>query len=232
MTDGKHGGALGAVYEAKGTAEVAALYDRWSDTYDHEMAVAGYRHPSICLALLARHLPRGSIPLLDAGAGTGLIGEWLGIIGYPHVEALDISEGMLAKAAAKGAYRALHILALGDTLPFAAGHFAGIVSAGVFTSGHVGAEGLDELIRICRPGGVIVLTVKNTLWETGFSARIAELEGQGRIARAEEVASVTAFLLSDEAPYLSGQSIAVDGAWTASFGDIALDPGLRERFDA
>ncbi|MFJ6428386.1 SDR family NAD(P)-dependent oxidoreductase [Microbacterium maritypicum] len=61
---------------------------------------------------------------------------------------------------------------------------------------------------------------------------LAEGPPMGRIARAEEVASVTAFLLSDEAPYLSGQSIAVDGAWTASFGDIALDPGLRERFDA
>ena len=67
MADGKHGGALGAVYEAKGQDEVAALYDRWSETYDHEMAVAGYRHPSICLALLARHLPRGAAPLLDAG---------------------------------------------------------------------------------------------------------------------------------------------------------------------
>ena len=102
MADGKHGGTLGAVYEAKGTDEVAALYDRWSETYDHEMAVAGYRHPSICLALLARHLPRGASPLLDAGAGTGLIGEWLAIMGYAHVEALDISEGMLAQAAEKG----------------------------------------------------------------------------------------------------------------------------------
>ncbi|MBT9405055.1 hypothetical protein KBY50_25645 [Salmonella enterica subsp. enterica serovar Typhimurium] len=43
---------------------------------------------------------------------------------------------------------------------------------------------------------------------------------------------MTAFLLSDEAPYLSGQYIAVDGAWTASFGDITLDPALRERFAA
>lgn len=59
---------------------------------------------------------------------------------------------------------------------------------------------------------------------------LAEGPPMGRIARAEEVAALTAFLLSDEAPYLSGQSIAVDGAWTASFGDIALDPGLRERF--
>ena len=186
MADGKHGGALGAVYEAKGTDEVAALYDGWAETYDHEMAIAGYRHPSICLALLSRHLPRGAAPLLDAGAGTGLIGEWLGIMGYPHVEALDISEGMLAKAALKGAYRAYHTLALGGPLPFADSHFAGIVSAGVFTSGHVGVEGLDELIRVCRPGGVIVLTVKNTLWNGGFSARIAELEGQGLVVRAEE----------------------------------------------
>lgn len=186
MADSRHDGALGAVYEAKDPQEIAELYDRWSLTYDSEMAMAGYRHPSICLALLARHLPRGAAPLLDAGAGTGLIGEWLDILGYPHVEALDISEGMLAKAAGKGAYKALHRLALGGTLPFADGHFAGIVSAGVFTSGHVGVEGLDELIRICRAGGVIVLTVKNTLWDSGFAARIAELEAEGLIARLEE----------------------------------------------
>jgi len=186
MADGKHAGALGAVYDAKRPEDVAALYDGWAETYDAEMAVAGYRHPTICLALLSRHLPRGATPLLDAGAGTGLIGEWLKIMGYPAVEALDISEGMLAQAARKNVYTRLHRLALGGPLPFASGYFGGIVSAGVFTSGHVGAEGLDELIRACRAGGVIVLTVKNTLWEGGFAARIAELEAQGAIRREEE----------------------------------------------
>lgn len=186
MADGHHEGALGQVYSAKKPEEVAALYDRWADTYDAEMAVAGYRHPSIALALLARHLPRGATPVLDAGCGTGLVGEWLGIVGYPEVEGLDISPGMLERARAKGAYSKLHNLALGGPLPFADGHFAGIVSAGVFTTGHVGAEGLDELIRICRPGGAIVLTVKNTLWEGGFAARIAELEARGMVTRAEE----------------------------------------------
>src|SRR5690606_30767801 len=178
----------GAVYGASGTQEVAALYDRWADTYDADMAAAGYRHPSICLALLARHLPRGAAPLLDAGAGTGLIGEWLSIMGYPHVEGLDISEGMLARAAAKGVYAGLHCAALGETLPFADGHFAGIVSAGVFTSGHVGIEGLAELIRICRPGGVMVLTVKDTLWQDGFGAHIDQLVRDGVVARLEETA--------------------------------------------
>ncbi|MER9137821.1 class I SAM-dependent methyltransferase [Mesorhizobium sp. M0830] len=186
MADSKHHGALGAVYAAKRPEEVAALYNRWSLTYDADMSAAGYRHPTICLALLARHLPRGAAPLLDAGAGTGLIGEWLNIAGYPQVEALDISEGMLAQAAHKGVYSALHCLALGGLLPFADGAYAGIISAGVFTSGHVGVEGLDELIRICRPGGIIVLTVKNTLWDQGFAARITELEAQGLISRVEE----------------------------------------------
>jgi len=186
MAEAKHAGALGAVYEAKRPEEVAALYDGWAGTYDAEMAVAGYRHPSIALALVSRHVPRGAAPLLDAGAGTGLIGEWLGIMGYPHVEALDISQGMLDQARKKGAYKAYHCLALGGSLPFADGHFAGIVSAGVFTSGHVGVEGLPELIRICRPGGVIVLTVKNTVWEGGFADEIARLERDGVVRRAEE----------------------------------------------
>jgi len=188
MTDSRHNRTLGAAYAAKRPEEVAAIYDSWSETYDADMSAAGYRHPTICLALLARHLPRGAEPLLDAGAGTGLIGEWLAITGYPRVEALDISQGMLDKAGAKGVYTALHRLAMGDALPFADGAYAGIVSAGVFTSGHVGVEGLDELIRICRPGGVIVLTVKNTLWQAGFAERIAGLEAQGRLKRVEETA--------------------------------------------
>ena len=181
-----HEGFLGAVYESKSTSDVAALYDTWAKTYDAEMALAGYRHPSICLALLSRHLPKGAAPILDAGAGTGLIGEWLGIMGYPHVEALDISEGMLAVAKTKSAYQAFHQLALGQTLPFATGHFAGVISAGVFTTGHVGAEGLDELVRITRPGGIIVLTVKGTLWTASFEAHAKNLELQNKLSRIEQ----------------------------------------------
>ena len=91
-------------------------------------------------------------------------------MGYTAVEALDISTGMLDVARAKGAYQQLHCLALGSDLPFADGYFAAIISTGVFTTGHVGAEALDELVRICRPGGAIVLTVKDTVWHGGFSA--------------------------------------------------------------
>jgi ubiquinone/menaquinone biosynthesis C-methylase UbiE len=94
-------------------------------------------------------------------------------MGYPKVEALDISEGMLAVAKGKNCYTDFHMLALGGALPFADGVYAGIISAGVFTSGHVGVEGLDELVRICAPNGVIVLTVKGALWDDGFAEHIA-----------------------------------------------------------
>lgn len=172
MGSGQHDGHLGAVYGAKAPEEVAAVYDGWAESYDAEMAKAGYRHPSIGVALLARHAPRGTGPILDAGCGTGLLGDWLGILGLSPVEGLDLSAGMLAVARRKGTYQALHQLALGGPLPFADGHFGAVISTGVFTTGHVGAEALPELARILAQGGPMVLTVKTTLWTGGFEAAL------------------------------------------------------------
>ncbi|WP_417408197.1 class I SAM-dependent DNA methyltransferase [Hoeflea sp.] len=183
---------LGAVYQAESADDVARVYDSWAEKYDDDMSLAGYRHPAISLAILARHVPKGEAPLLDAGAGTGLIGEWLAITGYSNVDALDISAGMLAVAERKGVYKGLHKAALGGTLPFSDDQFAAIISAGVFTSGHVGVEGLDDLLRVCAPGGTIVLTVKDVLWQASFSGRIAELEAAGVLT-----------LVDDTGPYVS-----------------------------
>ncbi|NCO85617.1 MAG: class I SAM-dependent methyltransferase, partial [Rhodobacterales bacterium] len=103
-------------------------------------------------------------------------------------EGLDISEGMLAVAARKGTYAAQHRAVLGEVLPFADGHFAGVVSTGVFTTGHVGAEALAELLRVTRPGGVLVLTVKDTVWEGGFAAAVAAAADEGLLRIEEETA--------------------------------------------
>ena len=59
---------LGAVYGAGSTEEVAGLYDRWAATYDADMSTAGYRHPTIGLALLARHLPALVMAAREIGA--------------------------------------------------------------------------------------------------------------------------------------------------------------------
>jgi predicted TPR repeat methyltransferase len=176
---------LDAVYTAKGPEEIARLYDAWSDSYDTDMGKAGYRHPAIAAALLARHLGRGAAPLLDAGAGTGLAGEWLGILGYPDVEALDLSEGMLAIAARKGVYKALHHAALGGALPLPAARFAGVICAGVLTTGHVGSEALPGLLEVTQPRGILVLTVKESLWSGSMEAAVAS-EPRARILEVTE----------------------------------------------
>jgi SAM-dependent methyltransferase len=169
----EHGGHLGAVYGAKAPDEIAAAYDSWAESYDADMAQTGYRHPAIGMALLARHLPRGATPILDAGVGTGLTGALLAILGWPEAWGIDISEGMLRVAARKQAYARLERAVLGEALPFFDAQFAAVISTGVFTTGHVGAEALPELVRITRPGGVLVLTVKDTLWTGGFEAALA-----------------------------------------------------------
>ena len=180
---------LDRVYASDSPDAVAEGYDRWAQSYDRDMGAGGYRHPTICLALLARHVPAHAGPVLDAGAGTGLIGEWLRIVGYEELVALDASEGMLEVARSKKAYDALYRAFLGETLPFADDHFAAAVCAGVFTLGHVGPEGLDDLLRVVRPGGCIVMTVKDKLYEGGFRSHVDALCEAGRCRVAEQTCS-------------------------------------------
>jgi SAM-dependent methyltransferase len=176
---------LDTVYNATNPDELSRAYDQWAQTYDNDMAEVGYRHPTVATALLARYAPAGASPILDAGAGTGLIGELLGTLGYPVVDALDASPGMLEIARRKNAYRELHHGFLGQPLPFDDDRYAAAVSTGVFTAGHVGAEGIPELCRVVRPGGPIVLTVKLTVWEDGFAEALDRSQADGAIQRLE-----------------------------------------------
>jgi predicted TPR repeat methyltransferase len=176
---------LDAVYGATNPEELSKAYDEWAKSYDSDMADVGYRHPAIAVGLVSRHLPAGSTPILDAGAGTGLVGELLDVMGYPVIDALDASEGMLEIARRKNVYRDLHHAFLGQTLPFETGHYAAAVSTGVFTAGHVGVEGLPELFRVVRLGGLIVLSVKMTVWDDGFEEYLGRADRDGAIGFVE-----------------------------------------------
>lgn len=59
---------------------------------------------------------------------------------------------------------------------------------------------------------------------------LAGLAPLRRIGDAHEIAAVAAFLLSTDASYLTGQSIAVDGGWTASLVPPRLDPVLAAHY--
>ena len=124
---------LRKAYLAKDAAETSGVYDDWAAAYETDMKDVGYAHPALVAAMLSRHLEPGGGEILDAGAGTGIMGEILAALGYANLVGLDASDGMLARAAAKGKYRELKHLYLGRPLDFADDRFAAVVSAGVFT---------------------------------------------------------------------------------------------------
>lgn len=180
---------LGRLYGAADLDELRSEYDRIASAYDSgvggDMAYASPR----AVAEVARRLLGTEAALLDAGAGTGLLGVELTRAGFRRLDGLDMSHGMLEEAKRKGVYRDLREAMLGETLPYQTGAFDGVVSAGVLTAGHAPATSLDELVRVTRRGGFVIFTLRSDQPLPGFDAMIAELEHAGRwelVERGEE----------------------------------------------
>jgi len=123
-------------------------------------------------------VPQGRI--LDAGAGTGLLGVALVARGFTSLDALDLSPAMLAEAERKGVYGELREGRLGDPLPFADGAYDAVAACGVLTTGHAPASCLDELVRITRHGGHLVFTLRSDRTPPGYDEKMAELDRSGR----------------------------------------------------
>jgi predicted TPR repeat methyltransferase len=167
---------LHRAYHAENSAETAAVYDDWADEYEQHMKNVGYTHPAMVAAMAARHVAPTEERVLDAGAGTGVLGEILTALGYPNIVGLDASEGMLRIADLKKNYLELTHQFLGQTLTFEDNSFALVASSGVFTQGHAPLDGLDELVRVTRPGGHLVFSIARTYLDGPFEQKRLRLE--------------------------------------------------------
>ena len=175
------------VYESTDRSQLEKLYDAWAASYDADLQQVGYLHLPIIAGLICRHLPQRDAGILDAGVGTGAIGEVLYLLGYSNLWGIDMSEGMLAKARARECYRELHNGVLGEPLDFSSNQFAAVVSTGTFTKGHAPASALEELVRVLKPGGVLMFTVGVSIWDAqGFAAVMDGLVGSGAVEKVEE----------------------------------------------
>jgi SAM-dependent methyltransferase len=174
------------VYEAKNERELAERYDEWAKTYDEDLdRDFGWVGPRFAVETAVRFVAKES-RILDAGAGTGLVGKLLAERGYANLAAMDLSEGMLAQARAKKVYKELHRMVMGERLGFSSGAFDAVISVGALTVGHAPAGSLDELVRVTRPGGHIVFSLRPDVYEeSGFKEKQAELEAAGRWALVE-----------------------------------------------
>ncbi len=154
------------VLNATSKEELATVYGEWAERYDTDLIdEMGYVAPVIASQLLQGYVDDLNARILDAGCGTGLVGKNLYQKGYRNLEGFDYSAQMLEKAKDKDVYIRLHQGDLTARLDLAENNYAAIISVGTFTSGHVGPEAFDELIRITRPGGHLCFTVRDQAWE-------------------------------------------------------------------
>ena len=191
------GGAHERVRWALGSTDddqLAGRYEAWAGTYDDDLGdTFGWIAPQVAVEIFRRHVPSGA-RVLDAGAGTGLVGERLAAAGSRRIGGIVLSEAMLAEASAKRVYSEVHRMALGEPLDFEDGAFGAVVSCGVLTPGHAPARSLRELVRVTRRGGHVVWSMRVDHHEAGgFADVVAELEAAGRWRLAE---------VTDPAPFL------------------------------
>ena len=169
---------LNKVYTATNHEELMDAYKSWATNYDADTVEAfGYVAHIASAKALDETLDRKDAYILDAGCGTGLVGEELARMGYTRMDALDYSKEMLDEAETKKVYER-HIQAdLSKPLDMEDNRYDAIVCTGTFTYGHVKAEAFDELVRITRPGGVIAFTIREGAYEDyGYRDRMIDLE--------------------------------------------------------
>ena len=166
-------------YEIDGPESAKALYGKWAETYDSSFGDAwGFVAPRLIAELYLAE-SNGDEPILDIGAGTGLVTEHLQ---NATVDAFDITPQMLEIARGKGIYRTLIEGDLLAPMDLPDESYGGVISCGTFTHGHVGPACLPELLRITRRGGLFVCgTIPAVFDGMGFGSALARLQASGAI---------------------------------------------------
>ena len=93
------------IYSSRDNQELAERYDQWSKDYDADLDEGfGWLGPQRAVDFFTRYVPKEA-RILDAGAGTGLVGELLARQDYKNLTAMDLSIGMLEEARNKNCYQ-------------------------------------------------------------------------------------------------------------------------------
>lgn len=182
---------LAAAYALDGPDSNRALYARWAATYDSGFIVdSRYEYHDQVAAAFHRHAlgpDRADDVVVDIGCGTGLAGLALRARREIDIDGIDISPEMLRQAAAKRhdgnpVYRRLLEADLTGPLDIPDDTYAGAISAGTFTHGHVGPDALSELLRVIRPRGRAAIGINAAHFTAaGFGPVLAQLARCGRI---------------------------------------------------
>ncbi|WP_017597761.1 class I SAM-dependent DNA methyltransferase [Nocardiopsis lucentensis] len=192
------------------TVDVPTGYDGWSSTYENSVLDA------MDLALLdglTRPDWSGVERAADLGCGTGRTGAWLRGRGVPHVDGVDLSEGMLGLARERGAHTTL---VRGDvrTTGLPGGGYDLVISSLIDEHLPDLAPYYAEAWRLTAPGGSLVLVAYHPqfIMVSGMPTHFTDASG-------EDVAiSTHLHLLSDHA------RAAIAAGWTlAELAEATVD---------
>ncbi|KAL4912695.1 S-adenosyl-L-methionine-dependent methyltransferase [Aspergillus aurantiobrunneus] len=159
------------------------LYDEWAASYNTDLADTSQNYVAPILtaqaAIQINH--NATATVLDAGCGTGLVGEALAKGGAMVIDGADLSPAMLKIAKGTGVYRDLMLADLTQPISKPDEAYDIVTCCGTFTRGHVGPDpALREFIRLVKQGGIIVATVLHEIWLSGgYKAEVEKLEAEG-----------------------------------------------------
>ena len=178
-------------YAVKTPADSVRLYGEWAATYDADFVEPeGYVVYLRVAEILVRQRSLISGAVLDVGCGTGIVGASLREGGIEVVDGIDISPQMLVEAGKKKTkddvpvYRSLIAADLTKKLDIPDKQYAGLISAGTFTHGHLGPDSLDELWRVAATGAVCAISVRDTHFESmRFAEKLSDDVANGTITK-------------------------------------------------
>ncbi len=170
-----------ATYTATCTEELNAAYRDWACDYDRDtLDGMGYVGPTVACRLLDSYVESPKASILDAGCGTGLVGQVLSDMGYSRMHAMDVSPDMLAEAESKDVYDRLFTCDMNRTLRLPDDSYDATICVGTFTYAHVGPEALKELARVTRPEGFVCFTVRDGVYQDlDFRTTMLDMETDG-----------------------------------------------------
>ena len=171
---------LNDAYSVKTPQDNIKLYKVWASSYDDDFAKKNdYRSPVLISNYYDKYSNKNDVPVLDVGAGTGLIAEVMNKKNTIDIDAIDISPEMLESAKSKNCYNKLIEADLTKNLDIENNYYGAIVSAGTFTHGHIGPNALDELLRVTKPSGLFVITIHSKVYvNQNFEQKFQDINEQ------------------------------------------------------
>lgn len=152
---------LSGICDSQSTEELKNKYDSWANTYDADVGEDWSFMPVAIARTVSKLLNNKNAAILDAGAGTGLVGQALAKHGYNNLTAVDLSAKMLDIAQERQVYKALHECNLEDLSMFSnPANFDAVIAAGVFAYAHAGVEVLNNLFSLLKEEGIFLFTIR------------------------------------------------------------------------